>query len=82
MQMKDRLTVTVDAKLAAHARQVAHSRGTSVSGLLEGLLREALASQTRRSIAFADRWSGQFSVTPSTSGDARLTALKAKHSLE
>jgi hypothetical protein len=82
MHIKDRLTVTVDAELAAHARQVAHSRGTSVSGLLESLLREALASRPRRSHAFADRWSGQFSVTPNTSGDARLAALKAKHSLE
>lgn len=81
MHMKDRLTVTVDAELAAHARQVAHSRGTSVSGLLESLLREALASRPKRSPAFADRWSGRFSVTPNTSGDARLTALKAKHSL-
>jgi hypothetical protein len=38
MRVKDRLTVTMDAQLAAHARQVAHSRGTSVSGLLESLL--------------------------------------------
>jgi hypothetical protein len=82
MQMKDRLTVTVDAELAAHARQVAHRRGTSVSGLLESLLREALASRPKRSIAFADRWSGRFSVKPNPSGDARLAALKAKHSLE
>lgn len=82
MHMKDRLTVTVDAELAAHARQVAHSRGTSVSGLLESLLREALAPRPRRSVAFADRWSGQFSVTPNTTGDARLMALKTKHSLE
>lgn len=80
--MKDRLTVTVEAELAAHARQVAHSRGTSVSGLLESLLREALAPRPRRSLAFADRWAGHFSVTPDTSGDARLTALKAKHSLK
>ncbi len=82
MRMKDRLTVTMDAQLAAHARQVAHSRGTSVSGLLESLLREALASRPRRSRAFAERWSGQFSVTPTTPGDARQTALKAKHALE
>lgn len=82
MHMKNRLTVTLDADLAAHARQVAHDRGTSVSGFVESVLRAALSRRSRRSAGFAERWSGRFSVAPETLDDPRLAALKTKHRLK
>ena len=73
--------MTVDAELAARARRAAYHRGTSLSGLMEGALRDALSGQKRRSPGFVERWSGRFRVAENPGEDVRLAALKAKHSL-
>jgi hypothetical protein len=79
--MKDRLTVTIDSELAGRAKRIAHTRNTSVSGLVEESLRAALRDPTRPSRSFIERWAGRFTVTPDDPGNRRLTALKAKHRL-
>lgn len=81
MHMKERLTLTVDAPLAAQARRVAHQRGISVSRLMEGALRASLADYPRRSGSFSDRWSGRFTVVDDDPKDLRRAALKERHHL-
>ncbi len=81
MTMKDRLTVTIDSELAERAKRIAHTRNTSVSGLVEESLRTTLRAPTRPTRSFVERWAGRFTVSPDDPLDRRLTALKAKHRL-
>ncbi len=82
MNMKDRLTVSIDSNLAASVRRAAHLRKTSVSGVIEDSLRTALQNNRRPKRPFVERWAGRFSVATASSEDSRLDALKSKYGLK
>ncbi len=80
--MKSRVTLTIDPKVARHAKRVARSRNTSVSGLVEDLLRAAPIPGGEKDGSFVDRWAGRFTVANSAAGDRRMKVLKSKYGLE
>ena len=68
--MKRKLTITVDEELVPRAKAEARRRGESLSGMVEGLLREAVSPGEP---AFSERWRGRFHVE--APDDARARAL-------
>ena len=80
--MKDRVTLTVDPAIVKRAKTIAHARRTSVSALVEDLLRQAPVSSLRHEVSFVERWAGAFRVKESTKPDARLERLKRRYGLE
>lgn len=80
MNMKTRLTVTIDPEVLERAKKLAYARKTNVSALVEELLRSSpISSPTEPD--FAARWAGKFSVAPTRADDERMKALKAKFKL-
>jgi len=80
--MKKRVTLTIDPDVLARARRLAHSRNTSVSGLIEGFVRRAPMTRKSGGRSFSSKWAGKFKVRRSTTADARLEALKSRYRLE
>ena len=78
--MKNRITLTIDPEVARRARKVARAKNTSVSGLVEELLRFAPIPGEKRG-SFVDRWEGKFVVAETLPGDRRMIVLKTKHGL-
>jgi Arc/MetJ-type ribon-helix-helix transcriptional regulator len=76
--MKTRVTITVDSEVVRQARRVAQARETSLSAMIESLLREQLPGESQRSDTFSQRWQGWLSVRDDSS-DPLLKAIKAKH---
>ena len=72
--MKRRLTITVDDALLDEAERFAHSRGQSLSSLIETSLRETLANDVP---TVAERWRGKF--RPAERDDPRYEALARKY---
>ena len=72
--MKQKLTVTIDSELVSVAEQIAHTRGESLSSLVERSLRE-VAEEER--VSFAERWRGTFHA--SDRSGARYDALARKY---
>lgn len=81
MRMKERITVTVERGLVLKAKQLAHQRGTSLSGLVETSLQASLVTKKESAGSFVERWAGKFSVREDESNDPRLKALKFKYNL-
>ena len=73
--MKTKLTVTVDEEILPRAKEVAAARGTSLSQLVENMLRE-LAAERRPS--FSERWRGRLELD-AQEGDPRYQALVEKY---
>jgi hypothetical protein len=73
--MKTKLTVTVDEEILPGARAAAAARGTSLSQLVENMLRE-LAAERRPS--FSQRWRGRLELDVQE-GDPRYQALVEKY---
>ncbi len=79
--MKGRITLTIDPAIVRRAKKIAMERKTSVSALVENLLRSApIDSESKKS--FSDTWAGKFTVAKSTERDAKLEALKNKYALQ
>jgi hypothetical protein len=76
--MKTRVTITVDSEVVCQAKCVAQARETSLSALIEGLLREQRPGERQQSGTFSQRWQGRLSVRDDSS-DPLLKAIKAKH---
>lgn len=57
--MKTKLTITVDQEILPGAKEAAEARGTSLSQLVEDLLRQ-LAAERRPS--FSQRWRGRLQL--------------------
>jgi hypothetical protein len=74
-EMKAKLTVTVEEELIPEAKRYAHSRGTSLSQLIEGSLREMMAGSRP---SFSQRWRGQFRAAE-REDDERYNALAKKY---
>jgi|694.fasta_scaffold46916_6 hypothetical protein len=78
--MKSRITITIDPKVHALARKTAKRRDTTVSGLIEGLLREE-GGHARQGIV--DKMTGVASLREPAKGDSGddliRKALRAKY---
>ena len=72
--MKRRLSITVDDALIQESKRFAHSRGLSLSTLIESVLRDSLAADAP---SVADRWRGRF--RPAQRNDPRYEALARKY---
>ena len=79
--MKNRITLTIDPEVARRARKVARARNTSVSGLVEELLRSAPLPGGEMRGSFVDRWAAKFVVADASPDDQRMAALKSKYGL-
>jgi hypothetical protein len=79
--MKNRITLTIDPAVARRAKKVARAKKTSVSGLVEELLRSAPLPGEKERSSFVDRWAGKFAVAESMPGDQRMALLKARYQL-
>lgn len=80
--VKRRVTLTIDPQLVRHAKQIAHERKTSVSALIEELIRSASRPSEREAPTFAQKWVGQFTVRRPSRLDPRLEALTARYGLD
>lgn len=78
--MKSRITITIDPKVHQLAKKAAKRRDTTVSGLIEGLLREE-GVQSRRGLV--DKMTGVASLREAVGGksgrDRLQDALRAKY---
>lgn len=81
MRMKERVTVTMDRELIIRARQLAHDRGTSLSGLVESSLQASMSPRGEPTDSFVERWAGRFAVRGDGGADPPLRALKSKYRL-
>ena len=72
--MKRKITITLDDALLHEAERFAHSRGLSLSSLIETSLRETLADDTP---TVAERWRGKFRAAERD--DPRYRALARKY---
>jgi hypothetical protein len=79
--MKKRITLTIDPAVVKSAKKEARIRKTSMSGLVEELLRSFSLSGREKSDSFVDSWTGKFTIAETLPGDRRMTLLKAKHGL-
>lgn len=79
--MKKRITLTIDPAVARRARKVARAKKTSVSGMVQELLRSVPISGGEKRGSFVDRWAGKFTVAESLPGDRRMAVLKTKYDL-
>ena len=72
--MKTKLTVTIDETLLPRAKRYAHSRGVSLSQLIEDMLREM---SSRKGLSFSQRWRGKFQAAERD--DERYKGLARKY---
>lgn len=80
--MKSRVTLTMDVEIAKRAKKIAHARRTSVSALIEDLIRRTTVSTRRSAAGFVETWAGKFDVRNSDKADRRLEALKNRYGLK
>ena len=80
--MKSRVTLTVDPKVIKKAKKIAHVRRTSVSALVEDLLRQIPVSSDREEASFVEKWKGKFRLRKPATPDARLEYLKNRYGLK
>ena len=74
IEMKKKLTVTVDADVLPIAKQYARAKGVSLSSLIERSLRLMAAGETP---SFASRWRGRLQAA--RGDDPRYEALAKKY---
>lgn len=80
--MKERITITLDPEVVRHGKRVARARETSLSGLIEDLLREQGRPERRQPAgSFSKRWRGKLTLR-ADAADELLQALKARHGLD
>lgn len=80
--MKSRVTITLDPQVHTRAKQAARARRTTLSGLIESLLRSAAAAPTRApdGRSLVDEMVGSAELRSSAPGsDALFDALHARH---
>ena len=73
--MKQKLTIAVDAELVTLARRYAKSRDTSLSVIVEQVLRELTNEEEP---TFARKWRGKFEAAE-RENDPRYKALETKY---
>ncbi len=80
--MKDRVTLMLSPDVVKKAKRIVHVRRTSVSALIEELVRRSPVSSRERAVAFVDTWAGRFRARRPAKPDARLAYLKSHYGLE
>ena len=80
--MKSRITLTMDPEISKRAKKIAHSRRTSVSALIEDLVRHTPISAKKAEVPFVQKWAGKFRLRHSSTPDPRLEALKKRYRLK
>jgi hypothetical protein len=75
--MKAKLTISVDEDVVPQAKRYAQRHGTSLSGLIERALRDAIASDAP---SFSTRWRGRFK--PARRTDKRYQLLAKGNTTE
>lgn len=73
--------LTLDPDVVKKVKRIAHARRTSVSALVEDLVRRTPASSREQASGFVKTWSGRFRVRRSAKPDARLAYLKRHYGL-
>jgi hypothetical protein len=79
--MKNRIMLTIDPAIVKRAKKAARKKNTSVSGLVEELLRSASIPGEEKRGSFVERWTGKFRVAEGLPDDRRMAFLKTKHGL-
>jgi hypothetical protein len=78
--MKNRVTLTIAPEIAGRAKKIAHARGTSVSALVEDLIRNApVTGQLEQD--FVAKWTGKLRLRKAAKPDPRLEYLKKRYGL-
>ena len=72
----------MDPAIARKAKKIAHARRTSVSALIEDLLRATPVSLKTGDVSFADKWTGKLRLRTPAKPDPRLDALKKRYDLD
>jgi mRNA-degrading endonuclease RelE of RelBE toxin-antitoxin system len=80
--MKNRVTLTIDPEIAKRAKKIAHARQTSVSALVEDLVRQTPAPSQKQETTFVEKWSGKFRLRKSAKPDIKLIYLKKRYGIE
>jgi hypothetical protein len=80
--MKRRVTFALDPAVSRRAKRLAHARRTSVSALVEELLRTAPMASGRDGTSFVERWAGRFKPANAAPGDLKMRTLKARYRLD
>ena len=76
--MKNRVTLTIDPEIVRKAKKIAHVRRTSVSALIEDLLRQTPVASHKEKASFVEAWTGKFRLKDPVKPDSKLAHLK-KH---
>jgi hypothetical protein len=79
--MKHRVTLTIDPEIATRAKKIAYSRRTSVSALVEDLIRNTPVSSKSQE-SFVEKWAGKFQLRKSSKPDPRMNYLKKRYGFE
>lgn len=80
--MKNRITLTIDPEVAKKAKRIAHVRRTSVSGLVEDLIRAVPQSPHKQRASFVDKWTGKLRLKKVPRPDPLFEALKRRYGLD
>jgi hypothetical protein len=79
--MKARVTLTLDPKAVRRAKNVAHHRKLSVSGLVEELLLSTDTIDRNAYASFAEKWGGALKLARGKEKEPLFQALKSKYGL-
>ena len=72
MNMKTRMTITIEPDVSHRAKAVARAQGTSLSGFVEFLLaREAGMVAPVDKVSFGEKWTGALKLAPNQEARAR-----------
>ncbi|HLH30983.1 MAG TPA: DUF6364 family protein [Terriglobia bacterium] len=78
--MKNRVTLTIAPEIAGKAKKIAHARRTSVSALVEDLIRQTpISPKLERD--FVKKWAGKLELRKAAKRDPRFEYLKKRYGL-
>ena len=78
--MKSRVTLTIDPEIAGKAKKIAHARKTSVSALVEDLIRRTPVSPKLEQ-DFVEKWAGKLRLRRPSKPEPRFEYLKKRYGL-
>jgi hypothetical protein len=78
--MKNRVTLTIAPEIAGKAKKIAHARRTSVSALVEDLIRQTPISPKLQQ-DFVKKWAGKLELRKPAKRDLRFDYLKKRYGL-
>jgi len=78
--MKSRVTLTIDPEIAGRAKKIAHARKTSVSALVEELIRRTPVSPKLEN-DFVAKWTGKLQLRKPSKPERRFDYLKKRYGL-